>query len=138
MLLVALELWIIPMRLDSLETSHAAQGLHLRAATSFYARTVVDRRGRVLGSITDLIVELERGRVAYAVLAVGGFIGIGERLFAVPWDALRACGQQFILDRGEAALERAPAFDREHGPVAAAYGSSEGADGHDGSRSAWE
>ncbi len=109
------------MQLDSIEASQAAHVPQLRAATSFYARTVVDPRGRVLGSISDLVLDLERGRIAYAVLAVGGFVGIGERLFAVPWDALRACGQQFVLDRGQDALESAPAFDREHGPLAA-YG----------------
>jgi len=126
------------MQLDPAEASQAPHGPRLRAATSFYARTVVDRRGRVLGSISDLMLDLERGRIAYAVLAVGGFVGVGERLFAVPWGALRACGQQFILDCREAALESAPAFDREHWPLAAAYGWHERVHAHYDSRPYWE
>lgn len=126
------------MQLDSLAAPQAAPGPRLRAATSFYARTVVDRRGRVLGSISDLILDLERGRVAYAVLAVGGFIGIGERLFAIPWEALRACGQQFVLDRREAMLESSPALEAAHEPVAAAYGWHERMDGRREPRSSFE
>ncbi len=120
------------MQLDSTEAPPAAPVPHLRAATWFYARTVVDRRGRVLGSISDLVLDLEHGRVAYAVLAVGGFVGIGERLFAVHWDALHACGQQFILDGGQAALESAPVFDREDEPRAAPCGWPERVHVHDG------
>ncbi len=126
------------MQLDSVEACQAARGPHLRAATSFYARAVLDRRGRVLGSISDLMLDLERGRVAYAVLAVGGFIGIGERLFAVPWGALRCCGQQFVLECSEAALASAPAFDREHWPVATEYAWHERVHAHYRSRPYWE
>src|SRR6185369_10995763 len=80
-------------------------GPRLSAATSFYARVVVDSDGDVLGSISDLILDLERGCVAYAVLSTGGFMGMGERMFAVPWRALRPVGQQFVLDCKRAELE---------------------------------
>ena len=60
----------------------------LSPATSLCARTVVDSTGEVLGSIVDLLLDLERGRIAYAVVASGGFMGVGERLVAVPWNAL--------------------------------------------------
>lgn len=82
------------MEIGSASSSQAGPGPCLSAATSFFARTVVDRDGEALGSISDLMLDLERGRVAYVVVATDGFMGIGERLFAVPCGALRPVGQQ--------------------------------------------
>ena len=61
---------------------------------------VVNTRGEDLGKITDIMLDVQRGRIAYAVLSVGGFLGIGDKLFAVPWGAValdieRKC---FVLD----------------------------------------
>lgn len=122
-------------------SAHAAQagpGPRMSAATSFWARTVVDRDGEVLGSISDLMIDLERGCVAYAVVATGGFMGIGERLFAVPWRALRAVDQQFVLDCKRASLETAPAFDRDHWPLTPAYLWHQRVHAHYHSRPYWE
>lgn len=41
-----------------------------------------------VGAIKEIMIDAPSCRVAYAVLAVGGFLGIGERLFAIPWEAL--------------------------------------------------
>ena len=46
-------------------------------------------RGENLGKIEELMLDLETGRVAYAVLSFGGFLGMGEKLFAVPFEALK-------------------------------------------------
>ncbi|HXD43095.1 MAG TPA: PRC-barrel domain-containing protein [Ramlibacter sp.] len=110
----------------------------LSPATSFYARLVVDAHGEVLGSISDLLLDLERGCVAYAVLSTGGFMGMGERKFAVPWRALRPVGQQFVLDCKRAQLESAPPFDREHWPQALAYGWHERVHAHYHSHPYWK
>jgi PRC-barrel domain len=66
--------------------------------------------------------------VAYVVLSVGGFLSIGERLFAIPWEALtldedRKC---FILDVDKRRLENAPGFDQDQWPDMAdvSWGSS--------------
>jgi len=113
-------------------------GPRLSGATSFYARTVIDRDGNVLGSISDLMLDVERGRVAYAVIATGGFVGLGEQLFAVPWGALRPVGQQFMLDCQSAALETALAFDRDHWPLTPAHGWHERVHAYYHSRPYWE
>jgi sporulation protein YlmC with PRC-barrel domain len=126
------------MQIGSVRTAEVGPGPRLSAATSFYARTVVDGDGEVLGSISDLMLDIERGRVAYAVVATGGFMGVGERLFAVPWNALRAVGQQFVLECKRAALDSAPAFDRDHWPHAPAYGWHELVHAHYHSRPYWE
>lgn len=116
----------------------AGPGRRLSAASSFYARSVVDRDGEVIGTISDLMLDLECGRVAYAVVATGGFLGVGELLFAVPWRALRATGQHFVLECHRSELESAPAFDRDHWPFAPAYRWHERVHAHYHSRPYWE
>lgn len=71
-----------------------------------------------VGSIKGIMLDVQSGRIAYAVLSVGGFLGIGERLFAVPWAALtldtdRKC---FILDVSKERLKQDPGFDKDHWP----------------------
>jgi hypothetical protein len=62
--------------------------------------------------------DLEHGRVAYAVLSFGGFLGVGSKLFAIPWDALTlsADEHQFILDVPKERLKKAPGFDQDNWP----------------------
>jgi len=126
------------MEIGSAGTAPAGPGRRLSAATSFYARTVVDTDGEVLGSISDLMLDLDRGRIAYAVVATGGFMGIGERLFAVPWRALRAMGQQFVLECEHSAFDTAPAFDRDHWPLTPAHWWHERVHAHYHARPYWE
>lgn len=60
----------------------------LLGTTSFYGDAVYDVGGRFLGEIEELIVDLPSGRVAYALMAAGGFLGMGRKLFAIPWGAI--------------------------------------------------
>jgi len=78
--------------------------------------------GDDLGSIEEIMLDPERGRIAYAVLSFGGFLGIGDKLFAVPWSALRIDQgeHEFILDIDRETLEKAPGFDKHHWPDMAA------------------
>ena len=64
------------------------------------------------------MIDLPSGRIAYAVVSFGGFLGIGDKLFAVPWQALtlNTAEHEFILDVDRDTLERAPGFDKEHWP----------------------
>jgi len=74
--------------------------------------------GEDLGKIDDLILDDQSGRVLYAVLAFGGFLGMGDRLVAVPWKRFRLKGDQkaFILNIDKDTLAHAPSFDKEHWP----------------------
>ena len=74
--------------------------------------------GKDLGKIDDLVLDDESGRVLYAVIAFGGFLGMGDRLIAVPWKRLRLKGDQkaFILNIDRETLSHAPAFDKERWP----------------------
>ncbi len=83
--------------------------------------TVVNRAGEKLGKIEEIMLDLEKGRVAYAVLSLGGFLGMGEKLFAVPFEALRldATREHFTLDVDKEKLKKAPGFDKHNPPQAA-------------------
>lgn len=74
--------------------------------------------GENLGKIEDVVLDTATGKVNYAVLSFGGFLGIGDKLFAIPWEALRhdekkaAC----ILSVDKERLKAAPGFDKNHWP----------------------
>ena len=73
--------------------------------------------GKNLGKIRDLVIAPD-GAVRYAVLDFGGFLGIGDKYFAVPWDALQRTqnGKTIALDTTKRDLKKAPGFDKKHWP----------------------
>ena len=88
------------------------------AADDLTGDRVVNRQKEDLGTIQHLMIDLQKGRVAYAVLSFGGFLGMGEKLFAIPWSALTVdtVERQFVLNVGKDLLERAPGFDKDNWP----------------------
>lgn len=74
----------------------------LQVATSLQGCLVRDSAGEVAGSIAGLVT---RGSAVYAVIASGGFLGLGERRFVVPWSALQGNGGSLVL-RDSRELER--------------------------------
>lgn len=88
------------------------------SSSSISGDAVVNRMGDSLGKIEDLMIDLSEGQVAYAVLSFGGFLGMGNKLFAIPFDALEldAENRRFILDIPKDRLEAAPGFDKDNWP----------------------
>jgi len=88
------------------------------AASTLKGDRVRNTAGEHLGSIDEIMIDLSSGRVAYAVLSFGGFLGIGDKLFAVPWQALRIDEgeHEFVLDVSRESLEKAPGFDKSNWP----------------------
>jgi sporulation protein YlmC with PRC-barrel domain len=88
------------------------------AADTLTGDTVVNRQKEDLGTIEHLMIDVEKGRIVYAVLSFGGFLGMGDKLFAVPWSALKidTGDRQLILDVDKKLLEKAPGFDKAHWP----------------------
>ena len=74
--------------------------------------------GKNLGTIKDLVIDQEDGAIQYAVLDFGGFAGIGDKYFAVPWDALHLDqnNQKIALDLHKKDLKDAPGFDKNNWP----------------------
>ena len=97
---------------------NSGPGPEIMAASSFEGEKVVNAQGETLGEIEAIMLDVRRGRIAYAVLAVGGLLGIGEKFFAIPWRSLTldTDNKQFILDVDKDRLKNAPGFDKEHWP----------------------
>jgi sporulation protein YlmC with PRC-barrel domain len=74
--------------------------------------------GKNLGSIKDLVIDPEDGGIQYAVLDFGGFAGIGDKYFAVPWEALHIDQEKkrLALDLHKKDLKDAPGFDKNNWP----------------------
>src|SRR3569833_3106392 len=72
----------------------------LMSADSLTGDSGVSTTGEELGEIEAIMLDVPRGRVAYAVLSFGGFLGMGDKLFAIPWDSLTLDAERecFILD----------------------------------------
>lgn len=88
------------------------------STSSIRGHAVRNLEGRKLGEIEDLVIDLASGTVAYAVLSFGGVLGVGEKLFAVPWNAMGLDLEErcFVLDVDKEFLENAPGFDKNHWP----------------------
>lgn len=75
-------------------------------------------QGEDLGKLEDIMISTEEGCIEYAVLSFGGVMGMGDKLFAIPWEALQIDteAKEFVLDVPRDRLEKAPGFDKEHWP----------------------
>jgi sporulation protein YlmC with PRC-barrel domain len=93
------------------------------SATRLIGNKVVNTEGQQLGNIKELMVDLDDGQIAYAVLSFGGFLGVGDKLFAIPLEALTINPQDHtvILDVDKEVLKDAPGFDKDHWPDNAQY-----------------
>lgn len=91
------------------------------STTAIIGDAVVNRAGENLGKIEELMLDLEKGRVAYAVLSFGGILGLGEKMFAIPFEALKldASREHFTLDVDRNKMQSAPGFDKNNPPQAA-------------------
>jgi hypothetical protein len=91
-------------------------------ASSIIGTNVVNPKGDNLGSIKDIVIDRHTGRVAYAVVSFGGFLGMGEKLFAIPFSAFafnmtkNQFNNEYVLNLPRERLDAAPGFDQEHWP----------------------
>ena len=97
---------------------HVGPGPEIMAAATLTGNDVVNSAGEDLGEIEHIMLDVPRGRIAYAVLSFGGFLGMGEKLFAIPWHALKldVANKCFILDVSVDQLQNAPGFDKGQWP----------------------
>ena len=70
------------------------------SASTILGDKVINTAGEQLGNIKELMIEPEDGYIVYAVLSFGGFLGLGDKLFAIPWEALelRKDGLHVVLE----------------------------------------
>ena len=91
---------------------------HLLAAASLIGDDVMSQDGEKIGKMEELMISVEDGRVGYAVMSFGGFLGFGNKFFAIPWATLRVDEEKkcFILNVDKERLKKAPGFDKDHWP----------------------
>jgi hypothetical protein len=96
----------------------AGPGPALMGADTLIGDSVVNGVEEDLGDIKEIMLDMNTGQVAYAVLAFGGFLGMGEKLFAVPWQALHldTVNHRFVLNVEKERLKTAPGFNKDAWP----------------------
>jgi len=93
-------------------------GPGLMGADTLVGNDVYNHKGEDLGDIKEIMLDMRSGKVAYAVLSFGGFLGMGEKLFAVLWSALTLDTKNkcFVLNVEKDRLKDAPGFDKDKWP----------------------
>ena len=87
-------------------------------ASNIIGTSVVDPKGSSLGDIKEVVIDPRTGKVAYAVVSFGGFLSMGEKLFAIPFSAFKydMTKNEYVLDVSKERLKAAPGFDADHWP----------------------
>ena len=103
---------------STFDTTHARDKSGVLKGSDLIGMKVEGADGKKLGDIKDLVVDPTDGDIDYAVLDYGGFLGVGDKYFAVPWEALQFSpdGKKVILDVTKKDLKQAPGFDKKHWP----------------------
>ena len=89
-------------------------------ASTLMGMAVKNLRDEKVGSVADFVVDTPSGHIRYAAVSVGGFLGIGDKLFAVPWKSMvlkhDSTGAFFVLDVTKERMKNAPGFEKNHWP----------------------
>ncbi|WP_404993454.1 PRC-barrel domain-containing protein [Cupriavidus pauculus] len=96
----------------------AGPGPEVMAASSLDGTKVYSSDNEHVGEIKEIMIDVQGGRVAYAVLTTGGFLGIGDTLHAIPWSALvmDTDAKCFRLGLTAERIKDAPGFDKDNWP----------------------
>jgi sporulation protein YlmC with PRC-barrel domain len=88
------------------------------SANTLIGDTVRNNQGEDLGTLEEIMLDTDSGQIAYAVLSFGGFLGFGNKLFAIPWQALAVDteNKELILEVSKDKLADAPGFDKDNWP----------------------
>jgi sporulation protein YlmC with PRC-barrel domain len=93
-------------------------GPEVMAAASLDDSRVISSDGEDVGNISDIMLDVRSGRIAYAVLSEGGFLGMGANLHAIPWNALSldTDAKCFRVSIDAQRIKDDPGFDKDHWP----------------------
>ena len=95
----------------------------LLSSSTIAGTDVKNLAGQNLGNIKDLMIDPKQGNVRYAVLSFGGFLGLGDKYFAIPWESFSVDrdDESMILNVTQEKLENAPGFDKDDWPTDATH-----------------
>ncbi len=104
------------------QADNKTQGVNIRAS-QLTGMNIQNPQGESVGEVNDLVIDANTGRVRYAAVTYGGFLGIGNKLFAVPFEAFKfkrsaddASDVVLVLDVTPAQLEGSVGFDENNWP----------------------
>ena len=88
------------------------------SSSSITGTNVTNPKGENLGEVKDLMIDTQSGTVNYAVLSFGGFLGLGDKYFAIPFEAfsVNETTETFVLNVDKDVLKNAPGFDKNNWP----------------------
>ncbi|MCC7682737.1 PRC-barrel domain-containing protein [Janthinobacterium sp. FW305-128] len=98
--------------------NHDGPGPALMGADTLIGDEVYNHNDEELGDIKEIMLDMRTGQIAYAVLSFGGILGMGDKLFAVPWERLTldTVNKRFLLNVDKDLLKNAPGFDKNNWP----------------------
>jgi len=130
----------IKERINMAEQAAVPQPRRILSASTITGDKVVNLQNEDLGKIEELMIDLGSGRIAYAVLSFGGFLGLGDKLFAIPWNALSVDQRQkeLVLNVDRDVLQRASGFDKDRWPDMSDPAWGAGIYSHYGYKPYWE
>lgn len=102
-------------------THHNHNSVEVLSAGTLKGTSVTNSQGEDLGEVEEIMLDLQNGRVAYAVLSFGGLLGMGDKLFAIPWEALEIDQkkEKVVTNITKEKLKNAPGFDKDNWPQTA-------------------
>ena len=110
------------------EAKSLEKGAHAMRMSELIGLNVRNKANEELGEIEDVVVDLKSGKIRYAAVSMGGFLGIGDKLFAVPFEAISFQTHRddgLLIDSTERvavvsvtkeSLENAQGFDQDNWP----------------------
>ena len=103
---------------NGISGSDHGPGPELMGADTLIGDLVFNHKDEELGEIKEIMLDMRNGKVGYAVMSFGGFLGMGDKLFAVPWNALKLDTKhhRFVLHVEKDHLKDAPGFDKDRWP----------------------
>jgi sporulation protein YlmC with PRC-barrel domain len=95
-----------------------AMATRTQKATDLMGKKVINSANENLGKLEDIVVDASSGRILYGVLSFGGFMGMGDKLFAIPWESLElpADAKNLVLSVSKDRLKNAEGFDKSQWP----------------------
>jgi sporulation protein YlmC with PRC-barrel domain len=104
----------------STEQSETVVAVKAYRVSKLVGLEIKNEAGEDLGTVNELVLDVESGETMYVAVSVGGVLGVGDKLIAVPWDAFKLKYDEtdtyFVLDIAKAKLETAPGFDEDNWP----------------------
>lgn len=98
------------------------KGNNLRAS-QVIGMNIYNQNEKSVGEIQDIVMDADSGKVRYAAVTYGGFLGLGDKMFAVPWEAFRCQADKddpedhyLMLNVTEKQLDGAKGFDQDNWP----------------------